>query len=80
MFERYLYFKVNQSFFQLKDQLESTENRIFVERRKCNDIIKDYNTFMKQFPRNRYTFRFDFEKKEYFEVDAGTENAPKVEF
>lgn len=79
-FERYPDLKANQNFLQLQAQLEGTENRISVERRKFNDITKDYNTFIKQLPRNMYAGWFGFDEKGYFKADAGTENAPKVEF
>ncbi len=79
-FERYPDLKANQNFLELQAQLEGTENRISVERRKFNEVTKDYNTYIKQFPRNIYAGWFDFEKKGYFEAEAGSEKAPKVEF
>jgi LemA protein len=78
--ERYPDLKANQNFLELQAQLEGTENRINVERNKYNVAAKDYNTYIRQLPRNIYAGWFDFEKKPYFEADAGTENAPKVEF
>lgn len=79
-FERYPDLKANQNFLELQAQLEGTENRISVERRKFNKVTKEYNTYIKQFPRNIYAGWFDFEKKGYFEADSGSEKAPKVEF
>jgi len=78
--ERYPDLKANQNFLELQSQLEGTENRIAVERKKFNEVTKDYNTYIKQFPRVIYAGWFDFEKKGYFEADAGADEAPKVEF
>ena len=79
-FERYPDLKANQNFLQLQAQLEGTENRISVERRKFNEVTKDYNTYIKQFPRMIYAGWFDFDEKGYFKADEGSEKAPKVEF
>lgn len=78
--ERYPDLKANQNFLELQTQLEGTENRIATERMRFNESTKDYNTFIKQFPRVIYASWFGFEKKGYFEADKGSEEAPKVEF
>lgn len=78
--ERYPELKANQNFLELQAQLEGTENRIAVARQKFNEAVQDYNSYIRSFPRVIYAGWFDFEKKGYFEADAGTENAPKVEF
>ncbi len=78
--ERYPDLKANQNFLELQAQLEGTENRISVERKKFNEVAQDYNTYIRKFPNNLIAGMFDFEKKEYFEADAGAEKAPKVEF
>mgnify|MGYP003692615285 FL=1 len=78
--ERYPDLKANQNFLELQAQLEGTENRISVSRQKFNGSVQDYNSYIRSFPRVIYAGWFDFEKKGYFEADAGTENAPKVEF
>jgi LemA protein len=78
--ERYPELKANQNFLELQAQLEGTENRISVERRKFNETVQDYNSYIRSFPRNLIAGMFDFEKKGYFEADAGAQNAPKVEF
>lgn len=78
--ERYPDLKANQNFLELQAQLEGTENRINVERNKYNVAAKEYNTYIRQIPRNLYAGMFDFDKKPYFEADAGSENAPTVEF
>lgn len=78
--EKYPDLKANQNFMQLQAQIEGTENRISVERRKFNDAARAYNTYIKQFPRTFYSGSFGFEKKPYFSAEAGAEKAPKVEF
>ncbi len=78
--ERYPELKANQSFLELQAQLEGTENRIANSRRKFNESTQLYNTFIKTFPRNIYANIFGFEKKIYFEAEAGAEKAPEVKF
>lgn len=78
--ERYPDLKANQNFLELQSQLEGTENRIAVERKKFNDTARGYNTYIRKFPNNFVAGWFDFEKKDYFEATAGAEEAPKVEF
>lgn len=78
--ERYPELKANQSFLDLQQQLESTENRIAVERRKFNDTTRNFNTFIRRFPKNLVASIFGFEKKGYFEAAEGSEQAPTVEF
>ena len=78
--ENYPNLKANQNFLDLQAQLEGTENRIAVERRKFNDVARNYNSYIRQFPRNILAGMFGFTPKPYFEANAGAENAPKVEF
>lgn len=78
--ENYPDLKANQNFLELQAQLEGTENRITTERMKFNDTAKSYNTLIRTFPNNILAFVFNFEKKGYFEAQAGAETAPKVEF
>ena len=78
--ERYPDLKASTQFSQLQAQLEGTENRISVARDKFNAAVGEYNTYIRKFPRNLYAGMFDFEQKGYFESEAGTENAPQVEF
>lgn len=78
--ERYPELKANQNFLELQAQLEGTENRIAVERNKFNDEVKIYNTMIRRFPRNTMAGMFGFEKKGYFEAQAGAEKAPGVSF
>ncbi|MCB0754147.1 MAG: LemA family protein [Flavobacteriales bacterium] len=78
--ERYPDLKANQNFLELQSQLEGTENRIAVERRKYNETAQAYNTYIRKFPNNFIAGMFDFEKMDYFEAKEGSEEAPKVEF
>jgi len=78
--ERYPELKATQNFTELQAQLESTENRITVERRNFNEAAQDYNKYMRSFPTNMFAGMFGFQKKAYFESQAGAEKAPKVEF
>jgi LemA protein len=78
--EKYPDLKANQSFLNLQTQLEGTENRISVERRKYNEAVQSYNVNIRRFPRNILASMFGFDKKPYFESKAGSENAPEVKF
>ena len=78
--ESYPDLKANQNFLDLQTQLEGTENRIAVERRKFNDAAQQFNTYIKMFPRNLLAGMFGFAPIGYFEAQPGSEVAPKVEF
>ncbi|WP_319229809.1 LemA family protein [Draconibacterium orientale] len=78
--ERYPDLKANQNFLELQAQLEGTENRIAVERRKFNQTTQSYNAYIRKFPRVIYAGWFGFEKKTYFEAQQGAEQAPEVQF
>jgi LemA protein len=78
--ERYPDLKANQNFLQLQAQLEGTENRINVERRKFNEAVQGYNAYIRKFPNSIFSGIFGFERKGYFEGQAGIENAPEVKF
>lgn len=78
--ERYPDLKANQNFLELQAQLEGTENRIAVERRKFNDSVRSYNAYIRQFPKNLIAGMFGFTPKPYFEANAGAEQAPQVQF
>jgi len=78
--ERYPDLKANQNFLQLQSQLEGTENRIAVERKKFNDVTRDYNTYIRNFPQTLLAGMYGFERKGYFEAEAGAEVVPEVEF
>lgn len=78
--EAYPEMKSNQNFLALQDQLEGAENRITVERKRYNDAVGAYNKRIRVFPTNLIAAMFGFEKREFFEAQAGAENAPQVEF
>lgn len=78
--ERYPDLKANQNFMDLQAQLESTENRIATERRRFNEVTQSYNSYIRKFPQVIYAGWFGFDKKTYFEAQAGAEKAPEVQF
>ena len=78
--ENYPDLKANENFKELQAQLEGTENRIAVERRKFNEVAKEYNTYIRRFPNSIISSIFGFNKRPYFEAEEGSEKAPKVEF
>jgi len=78
--ENYPQLKANENFLQLQQQLEGTENRISVERRKFNQAIQNYNTRIRKFPANFIANMSGFNEKQYFAAVEGSEEAPKVEF
>ena len=78
--ERYPDLKANQNFMELQAQLESTENRISVERKRFNEVAQNYNTNIRSFPTNILAGMFGFQPKAYFAAESGAEKAPTVEF
>jgi LemA protein len=78
--EAYPDLKANQNFLELQSQLEGTENRIAVERRNFNEATRSYNTARRRFPAILYAGILGFDAKPYFEAQAGTEEAPVVQF
>ena len=78
--EKYPDLKANQNFLELQAQLEGTENRIAVERRKFNQVTKDYNVYIRRFPAKVFANMYGFDQKPYFEAKEGAENAPEVKF
>ncbi|HOM99131.1 MAG TPA: LemA family protein [Acidobacteriota bacterium] len=78
--ERYPELKSNQNFLALQDELAGTENRIAVERRRYNEVVRAYNTAIRRFPTNIVASLFGFASKPYFEAEEGASQAPQVEF
>jgi len=78
--ENYPDLKASQNFLELQAQLEGTENRINVERKNFNEAAQAYNTKIRRFPTSVLAGMFGFDKKPYFEADAGSETVPNVQF
>lgn len=78
--ENYPQLKADQNFLALQDQLEGTENRIATERKRFNDVVQDYNVFIKQFPRSIIANMSGFTAKEYFAANTDAQAAPAVQF
>jgi LemA protein len=78
--EQYPELKATQNFRDLQVELEGTENRISVERRKFNEVVQLFNTNIKRFPQNIIAGMFGFQAKPYFEAMEGAEKAPEVKF
>ncbi|WP_203257765.1 LemA family protein [Hyunsoonleella ulvae] len=78
--ERYPELKANKNFLELQAQLEGTENRINVVRDRFNEAVKPYNETIRSFPNNLFAGFMGFDKKAYFESEAGADKAPDVNF
>ena len=79
--ENYPQLKSNENFQRLQDELAGTENRIAVERRRYNEVVQDYNTYISLFPNSLVASIAGFARNDaYFKTDEGARNAPKVNF
>ena len=78
--ENYPQLKANENFLALQTQLEGTENRISVERKKFNEAVQEYNTKVRTFPTLIMAKLFGFKEKQYFKSAPGTDKAPDVKF
>ena len=78
--ENYPDLKANQNFLDLQAQLEGTENRINVSRKRFNEAVLDFNTSIVGFPRALVASIGGWKEKGYFKADAGAEKAPEVKF
>ncbi|MCC5919178.1 MAG: LemA family protein [Cyclobacteriaceae bacterium] len=78
--ERYPELKANQNFLELQSQLEGTENRISTERRRFNETVREYNTYIRSFPQNILAGMYGFERKALFEAIEGADIVPEVTF
>ncbi len=78
--EKYPDLKATQNFRDLQAQLEGTENRIAVERKRFNDAAQAFNTARRRFPTVVVASLFGFAEKPYFQAAAGSDKAPQVKF
>ena len=79
--ENYPQLKSNENFLRLQDELAGTENRIAVERKRYNDTLQDYNTYIQQFPHNIFASWAGFKPNNaYFTAAEGSRAVPKVDF
>ena len=79
--ENYPQLRSNENFLRLQDELAGTENRIAVERKRYNDALQDYNTYIGQFPASLWANMAGFHRNDaYFAASEGSRQAPKVDF
>ncbi|MDZ4197974.1 MAG: LemA family protein [Kiritimatiellia bacterium] len=78
--ERYPDLKANQNFLALQDELAGTENRISVERRRYNEAVRAFNTYIRSFPGSMFAARRGFERRTPFESAPAARDVPTVEF
>lgn len=78
--EAYPELKANQNFLEFQTELANTENKISTERLRYNDSVKIYNTTIRRFPTNLLAGVFNFDKRQYFEINQQDAEVPKVEF
>src|SRR3974390_1695831 len=79
--ENYPQLRSNENFMRLQDELAGTENRIAVERKRYNDTLQDYNTYIGLFPNNIVASMSGFQRNDaYFKADEGSRQAPKANF
>ena len=79
--ENYPQLRSNEQFLRLQDELSGTENRISVARRHYNETLRDYNTFVRQFPNSIWAGMMGFHSNDaYFEASAASRTVPNVKF
>src|ERR1700687_2211663 len=79
--ENYPQLRSNENFLRLQDELAGTENRIAVERRRYNEAVQDYNTFISLFPNSLVASLGGFTRNDaYFKTEEGARQVPKVSF
>lgn len=79
--ENYPQLRSNENFLRLQDELAGTENRIAVERRRYNEVVQDYNTYIALFPNDIVAGMSGFSRNDaYFKAEEGSRQAPRVQF
>jgi LemA protein len=78
--ENYPQLQATANFRALQDEISGTENRIAVERKRFNEAVSDYNTYIRKFPNNFTSGWFGFQQKGYFKGAEGTDKAPEINF
>lgn len=78
--ERYPELRSSESFLRLQDELAGTENRIAVERRRYNELVRNYNIAIRRFPRRMFATLFGFEPREFFQASEAAQEVPTVDF
>lgn len=78
--ESYPQLKANENFIRLQDELAGTENRIAVERKRYNEAVGSFNKSIRTFPNNILAGIAGLDKQDYFEAEAGAQQAPDVKF
>lgn len=78
--ENYPQLKANEQFARLSDELAGTENRIAVERKRYNDAVQAYNTYVQRLPQVLYARLMGFGPQQYFEASARAQDVPRVDF
>jgi len=78
--ERYPELKADKQFARLSDELAGTENRIVTERRRYNEVVQEYNTYIKSFPAVLTSRWFGFAPEKYFEAPKEAQQVPQVKF
>lgn len=78
--ENYPELRANENFLELQVQLEGTENRISTERMRYNEAVRDFNTRIRRFPSNLIAGMFNYNSRDYFEIDPADAEVPEVNF
>ncbi len=79
-FEAYPAIRSTEAFLKFQDEIAGTENRISTVRERYNEVVGSFNKSIRQFPTVIFAKLLDFDKREFFEADKGSETAPKIKF